>query len=256
MRKLLILLAALACLLAGCGVSEPEPTEPTLPPPEPNPYTAEDFDWEGDRLVCRTGEAWTGIDVSSHQGTIDWAAVAADGVDFAMVRVGYRGIVDGELDADINARANIEGALAAGLEVGVYFFSQAVTPREAAREAAFLISFIEGCDITMPLVFDWEHVENPDARTAALYDKDLLTDCALTFLGIVEAAGYEPMIYFNRYQSEELFDLSALRDYGFWLAVYDAPMTFPYRVDMWQYTDSGTVAGISGKVDLDLYFPR
>lgn len=252
MRKFWILLTALLCLLAGCAE---EPADPTLPPPETNPYSAADFTYEGERLTCLTGEAVAGIDVSTFQGDIDWDAVAADGIEFAMVRVGYRGIGDGLIDEDVKARANIEGALAAGLDVGVYFFSQAITPQEAAREAAFVISYIEPYDITMPVVFDWEHVDNPKARTSGIYDRELLTECALTFAQMVETAGYEPMIYFNSYQSRELLDLQRLKDYRFWLALYDSPMNFPWQIDMWQYSDHGTVAGIRGNVDLNLYFP-
>lgn len=255
MKKLLMVLTVLACLLAGCG-EPPEPTEPPRPMPAANPYTAADFGTVGERVVCLTADALTGVDVSYYQGEIDWEAVAADGISFAMVRLGYRGYEDGTLYADEMARTNIEGALAAGLRVGVYFFSQALTPREAAREAAFAVSFLEGYDISMPVVFDWEHVENADARTAGMYDMDLLTDCAVTFMDIVAAAGYEPMVYFNRHQSQTLFDLSDLREYPFWLAMYDAPMTFPYRIAMWQYTDHGAVAGIEDRVDLNLYFPE
>lgn len=252
MRKMLILVLALACALAGCGFDTPEPT---LPPPEENPYSAADFTFENGRVTCLTGDAVTGIDVSSHQGTIDWEAVAADGVDFAMIRVGYRGFTEGLIQEDDTARTNIEGALAAGLDVGVYFFSQALKPQEAAREAAFLISFIEGYDISMPVVFDWEHVSSPDARTAGFHDRALLTECALTFLEAVETAGYTPMVYFNRSQSRDLLDLRVLRDHSFWLAMYDGEMDFPYAVSLWQYTDRGNVAGIPGDVDLNLYFP-
>lgn len=256
MRKFLILLTALACVLSGCALRPPAPTEPTLPPPAENPYTAADFSHDGGRVTCLTAQALTGIDVSSHQGEIDWNAVAADGISFAMIRVGYRGTTDGGINEDPRARANLEGALAAGLDVGVYFFSQALTTQEAAREAAFVIHFIEEYDISMPVVFDWEHVSSADARTAQMYDRELLTACAATFLEAVEAAGYEGMVYFNRYQSEELLDLRVLRDHGFWLALYDAPMTFPYAVDLWQYSHTGTVAGIQGNVDLNLYFPN
>ena len=245
----------LACLLAGCG--EPtEPVEPTLPPPETNPYSAEDFTYEGERLVCVSGEARTGIDVSSYQGDIDWEAVAADGITFAMIRVGYRGYLDGTITEDTWARDNLAGALAAGLDVGVYFFSQALTPQEAAREAAFVISFIEGYPITMPVVFDWEHVSDDAARTAGMQDMDTLTACADAFLDAVETAGYDGMVYFNRSQSRELLELAVLKDHGFWLVQYDAPMTFPWQIAMWQYSDQGTVAGIRGRVDLNLYFPQ
>ena len=261
MRKFLILLTILACLLAGCSRDEAAATPPeTGEAPkavilETNPYTAEDFRWEEDRLVCRSGEAITGIDVSVHQGPIDWAAVAADDIAFAMVRVGYRGSDDGQLWEDVNARANLEGALAAGLDVGVYFFSQALTPEEARQEAQFVLDYIAGYDITMPVVFDWEHVEDPEARTAAMFDRELLTDCALAFLEPVQAAGYRPMIYFNSYQSNELLDLWLLRRSEFWFALYDGQMNFPWEIAMWQYTDKGQVDGIKGKVDLNLYFP-
>lgn len=253
MRRFLLLLTTLACLLAGCGFGS---TDPTLPPPEDNPYTAADFEYQGDYLTCLAGPSRVGIDVSAHQGSIDWAAVAADGIEFAMVRVGYRGYGQGEINEDAYARANLEGALAAGLEVGVYFFSQAISTQEAAREAAWVVSFIEGCEISMPVVFDWEHVSNPEARTAGVTDQALLTACAQTFLEVVEAAGYRPMVYFNNFQSEALLDLRVLRDRDFWLALYDQPMTFPYRIRMWQYTDQGTVDGITGNVDLNLYFPE
>lgn len=255
MRKLLILPVLLACLLAGCG-RDTGTTEPTREPfLETNPYTESDFTYAGERLVCTAADAVTGIDVSVFQGDIDWEAVAADGVEFAMIRLGYRGIVDGLIDEDDRARENIEGALAAGLDVGVYFFSQAVTPGEAAEEAAFVIDFIAGYDIAMPVAFDWEHVENPEARTAQVTERYHLTDCALAFLEAVEAAGHKPMIYFNRYQADDLLDLWLLRRYDFWLALYDAPMTFPWQIAMWQYTDHATVAGIPEKVDMNLYFP-
>ena len=260
MRKCLIFLTILACLLAGCAHDGEmsSPTEPTAREKavilETNPYTAEDFTYEDGRLVCRSGEAVTGIDVSVHQGAIDWTAVAADGIEFAMIRVGYRGSDDGLIAADVNARTNLEGALAAGLDVGVYFFSQALTPEEARQEAEFILDFIAGYNITMPVVFDWEHVEDPEARTANMFDRENLTDCALAFLEPVKAAGYRPMIYFNSYQADQLLDLWLLRRSEFWFALYDGHMDFPWQIAMWQYTDCGKVDGIKGKVDLNLYF--
>ena len=257
MRKFLILFAVLACLLSGCHSPETPPTaaSETSPFLETNPYTAEDFTYQGQRLVCTAGRAVTGIDVSVHQGDIDWEAVARDGIEFAMIRVGYRGYLDGELHEDVNARANIEGALAAGLVVGVYFFSQALTPEEAEEEADFIIDYISGYDISMPVVFDWETVEDPEARTTKPKGRELLTELSLAFCRKVDAAGYRPMVYFNRYQGDDLLDLWQLRAYGFWLAQYDAPMTFPWELTMWQYSDHGTVDGIKEKVDLNLYFP-
>lgn len=260
MKKLLIFLTILACLLSGCGRDDtPSSTDPTARQKavilETNPYTAADFTYEDGRMVCRSGEAITGIDVSVHQGIIDWAAVAADGIEFAMIRVGYRGMDDGLICEDVNARANLRGALDAGLPVGVYFFSQALTPEEARQEAEFVLEYIADYDITMPVVFDWEHVGNEDARTSDMFDRELLTDCALAFLEPVREAGYRSMIYFNRYQSDELLDLWLLRRSEFWFALYDGQMNFPWEITMWQYTDKGQVDGIKGKVDLNLYFP-
>lgn len=240
MKRLLMILALLA-LLTGCGA------------PAANPYAAEDFAYDGDYLTCLAGESRVGVDVSSHQGGIDWEAVAADGVEFAMIRIGYRGYLDGGINEDTMARANIAGAKAAGLEVGAYFFSQALTPREAAQEAEWAVAFLEGIDLDLPLVFDWEHVASPEARTAALTDPEVLTQCARSFFSVAEAAGYESMLYFNGYQSRELFDLKELKEHGFWLAQYADGLDFPYAVDLWQYTESGQVDGIQGKVDLNLW---
>ena len=246
MKRLLLILAVLA-LLTACGA-------PT-PPPE-NPYTAEDFEYQNDYLTCTAGQSRLGVDVSSHQGAIDWQAAAASGVEFAMIRIGFRGYLEGEINEDPCARSNIEGAKAAGLDVGVYFFSQALTRQEAAREAAWAVTFLQNMELDLPLVFDWEHVESAEARTAGLEDKALLTACAQSFCDVVRAAGYEPMVYFNVYQSRDLYDLTALQDYGFWIAQYTDGLDFPYAVDLWQYTESGEVPGIQGRVDIDLWLPR
>ena len=244
MRKWLILLLAL--LLAGCGADKW---------PQKNPYTAEDFVYDGQWLECISGEAVRGIDVSTHQGDIDWEKVAAQGVEFAMIRVGYRGAVEGEINEDRRAHTNIQGALDAGLDVGIYFFSQALSVEEAVEEADYVLDFIAGYDITMPVVFDWEHVEREDARTAQMKDRSLLTACAKAFTDVVAEGGYRPMVYFNRYQATLLLDLKKLEGCGLWFANYDAPMNFQWKLDMWQYSDHGTLDGISEKVDLNLYFP-
>ena len=244
--KRMILIVMMLALLTACG-------SPKL---AANPYTPEDFEYEGNYLTCTAGESRLGVDVSSHQGVIDWQAVAAEGVEFAMIRIGFRGYLEGEINTDSMARANIEGAKAAGLDVGVYFFSQAVTRQEAAREAAWCVTFLEDMELDMPLVYDWEHVESDKARTADLADRELLTACARSFCDVVTAAGYQPMVYFNVYQARDLYDLTALQDYGFWVAQYLDGLDFPHAVDLWQYTDSGEVNGIQGRVDLDLWLPR
>ena len=245
MKRMLSILAMMVLLTACGSVKLAE-----------NPYGPEDFIYKEDYLTCTAGESRLGVDVSSHQGVIDWQAVADSGVEFAMIRIGFRGYQEGEINADTRARENIEGAKAAGLDVGVYFFSQAVTRQEAAREAAWCVTFLEDMELDMPLVYDWEHVASDEARTADLEDRDLLTACARSFCDVVKAAGYEPMVYFNVYQAKDLYDLTALQDYGFWLAQYLDGLDFPHAVDLWQYTESGEVDGIQGKVYLDLWLER
>lgn len=247
---------ALICFSFGVGHTDrpPETTAtPTLPPPAANIYGPEDFVMEGDYLTCATGESVLGIDVSSHQGVIDWAQVSAAGVKFAMIRLGYRGYETGLLLEDEFALQNLAGAKAAGLQVGAYVFSQALDLEEARAEAEFALELLDGMALDMPLVFDWEYV-SPTARTGNV-DRRTVTDCALAFCQRVEEAGYDAMVYFNPHLAETGLLLEELTEYPFWLAMYDAPMTFPYRVRMWQYTQTGTVPGIEGSVDINLYLP-
>lgn len=233
-----------------------DPPEPTLPPPDANPYGKLDFQYAGRYLKLIEGESLTGIDVSAYQKTIDWVQVKESGVDFAIIRLAYRGYEKGTIVDDKYAAANLEGALAAGLDVGVYFFSQALTVEEAVEEAEYVIEKIAGYNVTMPVVYDWEHVSSEDARTADMHDKELLTQCADAFLKTVEEAGYWPMLYFNRRQSQKLLDIAALKEYDFWLAAYTDRMTFPYKIKMWQYTNEGSVPGIEGDVDINVFFPE
>ena len=228
--------------------------EPTLPPPPDNPYTDADFQYEGRFLKLIDGESWAGIDVSRWQYDIDWNKVANAGADFAMIRIGYRGNESGLINPDNYARQNIEGAAAAGLKVGVYFFSQALTREEAEEEAYYVLDFIKDYDITMPVVFDWERNRDEGSRSANM-DRRTLTDLSLTFLETVEMAGYDAMIYFNPFMSRNLLYLQELTDYDFWLASYAETMDFPYQFKMWQYTESGTVPGIEGPVDINLLLP-
>ena len=235
------------------------PTEPkpTLPPPEENPFDRLDFQYEGRYLKLIEGKSVVGIDVSHWQKTIDWEQVKASGVEFAMIRLGYRGYEQGALNLDAYAAEYLEGASAAGLDVGVYFFSQAITPEEAEEEAYFVVEQLEPYReyITMPVVFDWEHVSDSKARTANMRDPDILTDCTLAFLQTIEVAGYRPMVYFNRTQSWKYLNLEEVKDYEFWLAAYTQRMDFPYKIKMWQYTNKGSVPGVEGDCDINIYFP-
>ena len=232
-------------------------TKPPAPTLAPNPYRGEDFLYEDGYLTCLAGESWLGVDVSEHQGTIDWETVATTPVRFAMVRLGFRGWgSEGPIHADAQGIQNLNGARDAGLQVGVYFFSQAISEEEAVEEARFLLQLLDGRDLDLPVVFDWETVSSAEARTANM-DRKTLNACALAFCRTIEEAGYDTMVYFNLDLGRRMFQLLKLQEegYDFWLAMYSDQLNYAYRVRMWQYTSSGTVAGIRGNVDLNLYFP-
>jgi len=234
------------------GESQSNP-EAMLPSLERNPLRPQDFYRNGDYLSCAAAPAVLGIDVSFWQGTVDWQKVKAAGISFVMIRAGWRGSDQGVLSMDECAQANYAGAVAAGIQVGAYFFSQAISPQEAVEEAKYLLKIVKDWKIEMPLVFDWEHISDT-ARTANISPRTL-TDCAKAFCDTVAAAGYTPMVYFNTSQSFWDLYLWELKDYGFWLAQYRDALDYPFKIDMWQYTQTGSVPGISGNVDIDLYFP-
>lgn len=231
-----------------------EPTQagfvyPKLNLPE-NPYSEEDFDYENRFLTCTAGPCLLGVDVSYWQYDITWPLVKAAGMDFAMIRLAWRGSTEGGMEEDSYARINYQGAKDAGLKVGGYFFSQAITPEEAKEEAEFVLEMAKDMEFDMPIVYDWEQT---GGRTAGM-DKRTLTDCAKAFCQTIEEGGLEAMVYFNvQYACNGMY-LEELTDYQFWLAMYDSRMDFPYKIDMWQHTDHGSVPGIEGAVDLNIYF--
>ena len=236
----------------------PEPEEPTPAATQPLPASVLDrncFGWGAGFKTYADGvlRGKVGVDVSSHQGEIDWAAVAECGVDFAILRAGFRGYGDGSTQQDAYFSQNIQGALENGLDVGVYFFSQALNVEEARAEAHEVLSMLEGYDIRYPVYFDWEPIDGDEARTDTISAREL-TDCALAFCQVIEDAGYEAGIYFNLTMAIHYYHLTELKDYTFWLAEYQDTPSFPFAFDMWQYSDAGMVNGISTAVDLDLYF--
>jgi len=221
-----------------------------------NPYDPEGFsvDERGRARYEKNGKrARGGIDVSTHQKEIDWQAVAADGVEFAMLRLGHRGYSEGGLFLDQTFERNLRGALDAGLDVGVYFFSQAVTPEEAEEEADYVLEALGGQELAFPVAFDWESIAGDEARTDGL-DGEMMTRCAAAFCKRVEDAGYRAAVYFNQTQGYLRYDLRDLTDYDLWLAEYDPAPSFYYHFDLWQYSHTGRVDGIEGDVDLDLAF--
>jgi GH25 family lysozyme M1 (1,4-beta-N-acetylmuramidase) len=203
------------------------------------------------RYQSGTIKSKVGIDVSYVQGNIDWAKVKAAGVDFAIIRVGGRYYGSGGLYPDKMFTANIQGAQAAGLEVGVYYFSQATTTAEAKEEADYVLNNIKGFKLAFPVVFDWE--TSKGYRTYGL-DTAILNQCATTFCSTIANAGYTPTVYFNMTDGYLRYDLRAITDYSFWLAQYSKTPTFYYYFNMWQYSSTGTVDGISGNVDMDIFF--
>lgn len=254
----LVALFVLVLLQPKAPAPAPETTETTtqattLPPPTENVFTPLDFGYEGDYLTCLTAESVLGIDVSRYQGDIDWQQVKDAGVEFVMIRAAFRGYGNGELYEDPKAQANYQGAKEAGLKVGAYIFSQAISVEEAQAEARYVMDITKDWVLDMPLVYDWECLAD-DYRTVNV-DARMLTDYTIAFCETVEAAGHDPMIYFNPNQSRKQMYLEELTEYGFWLAMYTDQMDYPYKVDMWQYTNEGSVPGISGNVDINLYFP-
>ena len=198
--------------------------------------------------------ASVGVDVSSHQQEIDWELVAANGVEFAMIRVGYRGYTEGEIQPDEYFVQNIEGARAAGLDVGVYFFSQALDEQEAIDEANYVLEQIKDYPLSYPVIFDWEDIE-ADARTDGM-DSVQLTKNAIAFCDTIKQAGYRAGVYFNQRFGYEEFDLESLQDYVFWLAEYNDTPSFSFHFQIWQYCNDGRVDGIKTDVDLNLAFLR
>ncbi|MCR4616816.1 MAG: glycoside hydrolase family 25 protein [Lachnospiraceae bacterium] len=192
-----------------------------------------------------------GIDVSEYQGNIDWVKVKADGVEFAILRSHYRGYGTGRLVEDSMIDKNISGALAAGVKVGTYVFSQAITEAEAIEEADAAIEKLSGYVTGVPIVMDVERVAGKNPRMDALSPTER-TDVILAFCNRVSEAGYKPMLYFNTEMGALYIENERLEEIPKWYAWYSDSLYFPYKYDIWQYKDSGKVNGIGGSVDMNI----
>ena len=191
-----------------------------------------------------------GVDVSDHNEWVDWETVADQGITFAFVRLGYRGMGDGELYYDDYYEANLDGARAAGLDVGAYFFSQAVSVEEAVQEADLALSLLDGRSLDLPVVFDHEAPEG-SSRAADISSEDL-TAAAVAFCERIEAAGYRTMVYGNQYDLER-FDRAQLGDRPIWYAEYTWQPTATYEFAYWQFAAAeNAIEGIPGEADLDI----
>ena len=200
-----------------------------------------------------------GLDLSKWQDTIDWAKLKKDGVEFVILRCGYRGYGTGELVEDVCYDDHMAGAAKQGIPAGIYLYSQAITTKEAVEEADFCIERAKKYDVKLPLVIDIEYAENENGFTGRLYEADLSvaaqTKIAKAFCDRVEEAGYVPMIYASASMLRDIMDADALSEEGMiWMAHYTTKTSYDGVYQYWQYTDSGTVAGISGPVDLDIRF--
>lgn len=195
-----------------------------------------------------------GIDVSKFQGEIDWEAVAADGVEFAFIRVGNRGYgSEGKLLEDDMFETNIEGALQAGIKVGVYFYTQAVNEEEVLAEAQLVLQKIAPYKVECPVVYDVEKVSGANGRMNALSAQER-TDLTLLFCETIAEAGYEPMIYYNMEMAGLMLELERLEEYEKWFAYYNQDLYYPYDYKIWQYSHNGRVNGIQGEVDMNISF--
>ena len=195
-----------------------------------------------------------GIDVSKWNGTIDWSSVRKAGIDFAFVRTSYRGTSTGKLSQDPTAAANMKNAAAAGVKVGAYIFSQAITEKEAVEEAEYLLQTVKGYNITMPLVFDFEYYAEGRLSNKKL-SRRAQTDICLAFCERILKAGYTPLVYANKSMlSSDLYASEISAKAPVWLAHYTSKTDYSGDYDFWQYTSSGKVSGISGNVDMNFWY--
>ncbi len=193
-----------------------------------------------------------GVDVSHHQGAIDWQRVKAAGYDFAFIRLGYRGYgKSGTVNLDREFEKNLNGAQAAGIDVGVYFFAQAINEAEAAEEAAFVLEHLRGRTLQMPVVYDPESILDDASRTDSVSGEQF-TKNTQVFCSQIEMGGYDPMVYSNMVWEAFMFDMKKISQYPIWYADYEKKPQTPYAFSIWQYTEKGQVDGISGTVDLNI----
>lgn len=221
-----------------------------------NTYDNENFktDENGYKTYYIDGKkvSYTGIDLSEYQGDIDFEAVKNSGVDYVMLRLGGRYYSDeGLLFVDTQFETYFDEAKKAGLDVGVYFFSQATSVGEAEDEAKFIIRKLDGKKLDYPIAFDWETIEGDSARTDYVTETEL-TDMAIAFCNAINEAGYRSMIYSNTTLMYFTYQLERLKDYDFWIADYEDYPGMHYYFTMWQYDTNGEVDGIDHAVDLNI----
>lgn len=227
-----------------------------------SPYLPK-HEYDFTKLVCQSGlmkyyengkqTSYVGVDVSKFQDYIDFVKVRKAGIDFVMLRAGARGYGTGQLIVDEYFSDNLKRATDAGLEVGVYFYSQAITREEAVEEANLVLENLGDYEISYPIAFDMELIVNDTARTDGL-SKSERTNITKAFLDTIKAAGYKTIIYGNKEWLIKEIDMSKLTAYDVWLAQAADIPDYPYKFTMWQYSTQGSVDGIAGLVNLNISF--
>ena len=259
---LIILLFVATIALATSSNKGPEVNE------EPEqivivPYT--DYDWsklsKDSNHYKYEDENYTsmfGIDVAAHQETIDWKKVKEAGVEFAYIRLGYRGAVEGILHTDLEFEKNCRGATENGIKVGVYWYAQPANIQEIVEEAKYVISVLNNRKLDLPIAFDFEETEFNDGSISRMHGMSgsERTKMAVTFCNEILKNHYDVMIYTNLYWAETFYNWKELEDYPIWYAQYATYPNFNRPLVMWQYDDNGHIDGIDRSVDLDLLFIR
>lgn len=218
-------------------------------------YKDDSFVHNGHLLTYEGDDNYTsrlGVDVSEHQGYVDWQTLKDNGFSFAFIRLGYRGYgQEGRICLDKEFHRNIQNAQAAGFDVGVYFFAQAVNEEEAREEADFVLQNLQGYTLQLPVVYDPESILDDEARTDNVSGEQFTKNTEV-FCSAVAEAGYDPMIYANMLWEAFELDLEKLSEYPLWYADYEPAPQTPYHFRFWQYTNVGQVPGITGNADLNI----
>ncbi len=227
-----------------------------------SPYLPK-HEYDFTKLVCQSNlmkyyedgkqVSYVGTDISKYQDYVDFVKLKKAGIDYVMLRVGARGYGSGQIVIDEYFTDNIKRASDAGLEVGVYFFSQATTEQEAVEEANVVLENIKDYQITYPVAFDMEHIENDTARIDNLTKADKTT-ITKAFLDTIQNAGYKPIIYGNKEWLLKEIDMSKLTAYDVWLSQMEDIPDYPYKFTMWQYSTNASIDGIAGYANLNISF--
>lgn len=219
-------------------------------------YVMKAFRHQGSMLFYEGDERFEykiGVDVSHHQGEINWEKVKAAGIDFAFLRIGYRGYgTEGSINLDQQFERNIKNAQAAGIDVGVYFFAQAINEEEAKEEAEFVLEHLKLYHLQLPVVYDPESILDAKARTDDVSGEQFTRNTRV-FCELIKEAGYEPMVYSNMLWEAFELDMTKLSDIPVWYADYEPLPQTPYEFEFWQYSNNGHIDGIGTRVDMDIW---